>query len=730
MGVNHAGILSFTRPRVPGGDGRLSSVYGLITRDLLDRCSIKKVSRTDEEMAVYLGKGGPFQSTQRAQSFWLMRFGFLAGIWISLGSTGFGQELTQEVVVEAPREGDTELRSPGSRVELEEEALEKQTFFSIADALEREGLPFQSFGGPVGLGTPVLRGFAENASSRSLVLVDGLSVSRPDLAGTPLIGAEFGAYQRVSLERGSRSVRYGSGALAGVIFLQSQSPHDGPRNEITLAGGSSGYEEGNLRMTQEVGDWAVSLEGGQKSSQGWRENAAFSVRNWSLGVASPEEEAWTGTWRFQQSDLATENPGGLTLRQFQEDPRQAGATALKGIEDRVKIRRFLQDLEFEVGSGGTLQWRSSWQGTRGSYRSFGVTNEREQKLEQWRGELLWEVSLDEGLSWQVGLRGSLDDLQNINFGVGDGRHGAVLGERVKTGTARLERQSYGVFLTGRREWEQGWGLTIGGSWDRWSLEALVDRPVFIDAKRGGNGAAAELVLDWDCQTGVNFWLRYDAFTRFPVLDEIVAYQNFPLPVPFNVELQNESGQAIELGWEVERGGLSWTGALYGQWIEGEIAFDADFEVNLNVNLADSWRGGAESRFAYEGKGWSADLSYGLCYARYRSGRFRGREAALVPRHVFTLGGEVDLRDDLSFSLGAVAESARKPGNYLQVPGRVAELPGSLRWHAGLTWEPREGLSVRVKGRNLTNHHYQSVNYGGLAYPAEGRQLLTELRYEF
>lgn len=120
------------------------------------------------------------------------------------------------------------------------------------------------------------RGLAGAAERRLLLRIDGRDPSVP-LAGTPpwaALAFVTGELERVTLERGPASARYGGGAYAGVLELTTRSAREA-RSEISLAAGEreSGRAWASLGVDMtagpSAGDTHLAASGGFDRSRGF-----------------------------------------------------------------------------------------------------------------------------------------------------------------------------------------------------------------------------------------------------------------------------------------------------------------------------------------------------------------------------------------------------------------------------------------------------------------------------
>lgn len=624
-------------------------------------------------------------------------------------------------------ETDDPIQTPGSDTVIHLADLPSIPSGSVANLLEsRAGLPPFSFFGDPGLGSPIIRGFSENSSSRTLILLDGIPISSPDLSASPWFQFPVSGLSKVAVLRGSRTVRYGSGALGGVISLESQASRDDFTGSLETIFGSFASETYRAHLSLPLHDWSLGLNLDLNSRSGYRDHSGFDSTAWSTFLLSPENDTFEGRWFLSGSTLEFDNPGSLSRRQFFDNPRQS-FVARFNLEDQFinenENLRAAQKLTWNLSKDLTLSSNTSWR-NRLRESNFGAGSHSDQDLKTWFQEVVLSQKKDL-FSWELGLRAQLDDLRNTRF-ADQARNDTV-------GIANLDRESIGAFALARYEFNNQFALTGGAGWDHWTLAAETedflspaDPTLNFARQRSGQGLSAEIALNYDLSENLNTWLRYDRIYRFPVADEIAAYQGFILAEPFNADLDAERGHALELGWNYQKSSWKYEGALFSQWLEGEIGFD--FRQNLNVNFADTHRLGLENRLSYQSDRWDLSLNHSLTYARYRSGEFRGNDVPLVPRHIFSARADWQASDKFSLGLEALALDSSPEGN--DFANRQEKLPGRWLFNGELGWQLNEDLRLNLRADNIFDKRYATLKFQGQWYPGNGRKISLGLNYQF
>lgn len=623
--------------------------------------------------------------------------------------------------LEAPGRGEVLLIKP--------ETLRASAQPSVAGLLRREaGVNFTSFLGSAATGTPQVRGFGENASSRILTLVDGLPMNRPDLASPVWFEFPLAGLEQVELQRGSRSVRYGSGALAGVISLETRSEITQPEWHLLASTGSWNTRLLRLHALQPVADgWTAGASLDFFESDGWRQNSATNSRAFQLSLASPSTQPLQWQFTVGGSRTGLENPGGLTTAAYLDDPRQSVYTRFgvgRQYRNQLSTLRATQRIRYQDPESGHLwQLQTSWTG-RERVLNFGTGSHTDHDLETFAFDFSheWDHQSWAG-SW--GLRGSSDFLDVDRF---------QEPERVnRFAAARFDRASIGGFAQAARQFQKGWTVAGGISWDAYRLEADSR-----DSSNAGNPLAnfsgdtddaswgGEISLDYQPDDSRRFWLRFDRSFRFPLLDEIAGYQGFLLDTPVNVDLRPETGAGMELGASYEGDRINASLSAFVQDLHGEILFD--FNENLNTNFAGTRRLGLESRLVWQSNRWSARLNHQWIATRFTDGPFKDNRIPLVPEHQVNVHLSGRLHDQLQLSLewewlDQAFEGGDFTNNRPPLPGRsLVHLESRL--HLNDHWE----LFGRVD--NLFDETWASLKYLGLWYPGNGRSITLGLRGQF
>jgi iron complex outermembrane recepter protein len=160
-------------------------------------------------------------------------------------------------------------------------------------------------------------------------LLDGLPLNDPSGVAPDLTDVEWGLVDRVEVLRGPAGALYGGGGSGGVVNLTTVDGDGTPfGGRVSVTGGSYGLWKELTQAGGTQGDVNWSLGYSNTRGDGYRVHSA------ATGVNAYEKVRWTPSDRVQVtqitswSDHADENPEGLNLAQFHDDPRQPNPDAL------------------------------------------------------------------------------------------------------------------------------------------------------------------------------------------------------------------------------------------------------------------------------------------------------------------------------------------------------------------------------------------------------------------
>ncbi|MBR1868756.1 MAG: TonB-dependent receptor [Bacteroidales bacterium] len=157
-----------------------------------------------------------------------------------------------------------------------------------------------------------LRGFGAGAG-RVLILIDG-HPQFESIYGHPVADEYLAANaEKVEVSRGAASVLYGSNAMGGAINILTRQPSaDGNRLSLKLLGGSYGTYRGQVSDLYKSGRFSASANLSYDHTDGHRANSAFSSLGGMLGASYELSPVWKARARFSLVDSDSRNPGTVS----------------------------------------------------------------------------------------------------------------------------------------------------------------------------------------------------------------------------------------------------------------------------------------------------------------------------------------------------------------------------------------------------------------------------------
>ena len=576
-----------------------------------------------------------------------------------------------------------------------------------------------------------LRALGGNATSRALVLLDGVPIADPFFGYVPLSSINPEQLSSIRVTRGGGSGPFGAGALAGTIELQSADAATLGPFDASLLANNRGATEATASLSQELGAGFGVITGRWDRGQGFfttpddqRVPASARARfdSWSVGIRGAAPLSDTVELQMRAAAFRDDR----TLRFDGADSSSEGQDASLRIVGRG-------DWEFDALA--YMQARNFSNIVISSTRFVRVLDQRN--------------TPSTGLGGKFELRPPVGNDHTLRLGA-DYRHA----------DGELQEDAYSAFtgaLTQRRR-AGGVNTNLGlFAENDWSLGALTltgglraDRTRISEGFYRALDASGALVTetiastrsDWavSWRAGAAFeisdalTLRAAAYTgmRLPTLNELYRpFVVFPVVTQANAELKNERLEGFEVGFDLmPTEAVSFSLTAFDNRVKNAIA-----NVTLQPNLRQR-----QNLPAIDAQGVEAVM-------RVRTGSIRldgslaftdatidGRDASLAldgnrppqtPRWAAsaTLGWSPKPDWDIALTLRHVGaqfeddqeidrlESATTLGVFAQVP-------------------LKDRFKIVLRGENLSDERIVTRNAGGAIDLGTPRTIWAGLRYGF
>ncbi|GAA0756508.1 outer membrane receptor protein involved in Fe transport [Erythromicrobium ramosum] len=576
-----------------------------------------------------------------------------------------------------------------------------------------------------------LRALGGNATSRALVLLDGVPLADPFFGYIPLSAIAPETLGQVRVTRGGGSGPFGAGALAGTIELESAGPDTIAPVLANAAINDRGETELSGVLTQSLGRGFATASGRWDRGQGFfttpqdqrvpaTARAAFESWNAALRAAAPltdtvEVQARIATFRDAR-----------TLRFEGADSTSAGEEA---------SIRFVGRGDWAFDALAYVQTRDFSNIVISSTRFTPTLDQRRTPSTGIGGKFELRPPILEGHDIRIGA-----DFRRADGELQEEAINAVSGAITERRRAGGSTSNLGIFL--EDDWQIGPLLINGGlRADRSSITDGFYRAVSANGVPVSTLTApgrSDWTVSWRAGASFNATRRLDlraaAYTglRLPTLNELYRpFVVFPVVTEANAALENERLEGFEVGFDWQP-----VNAL----VISVTAFDNEVENAIaNVTIAPNLRR-RENLPAIAARGIEANVA-----ARF---------------------GAVSVEGALAWTDAAV----RGEGTSLDLdgnrPAQTPELAGSLTlgWEPAAGWriagtlrhvsaqfeDDREtdrlapattidafvaaplgkGVSLIVRGENLTDEDIVTRNQGGSIDLGVPRTFWLGLRYGF
>lgn len=556
-----------------------------------------------------------------------------------------------------------------------------------------------------------LRALGGNASSRALVLLDGVPLADPFFGYIPFNALAADRLSSVRVTRGGGAGAFGAGAVAGTIELASATRRDLPRVAGEAFYGSANAVEAAGSVSPDVGGGFVSVSGKFEQGDGFfttppAQRSAATVR--------ARYRDWSGSLRaVVPLDAQTELQARGLLYRDNRTLRFAGADSSSDGQD-ASLR---------------LIHRGGWAVDALAYVQARTFTNRVISATSFKLTLDQRNTPATGIGGKIELRPPVGPDHVLRIGI-DARIGE--GELYEdayaaTGLVTTRRNAGGRTSTAGLFVEDDWTLgrlilTAGVRGDRWTItdgffrEANAGGTPTTDTRFGdrhgveGSGRVGALFRASDAVE-----LRAAGYTgfRLPTLNELYRpFVVFPVTTQANAALGLERLRGVEGGIDLKpaRGVTVGVTAFYNR-LEGAVAnvtIAANTRQRRNVDAIVA-KGVEVTAHAARG-GFSFDASYAFSDSKVRasgvSAQLNGMIPAQSPRHAAsaTLSWE---RHGFGASL-----TARHVGRQYEDDLQTDVLPAATTLDAVARLPLGQHLSLIARAENLFDETIVTRNAGG------------------
>ncbi len=558
-----------------------------------------------------------------------------------------------------------------------------------------------------------LRALGGNASSRALVLLDGVPMLDPFFGHVPFSAIAPERLGSVRVTRGGGSGPFGSGALAGTIELESAGANDLGLFTGQIMANKRDDTEMSASLAPRIGNGFATISGRWDRGDGfWTtpldQRVPASVRasydGWSLGG------------RLVQRVAGLEVQVRAAAFDDQRTLRFAGAD--NTVEGQDVSLRVVSRGPWQVDALAYAQWRNFSNVVISSTRFTRTLDQKDTPATGQGGKIEVRPPLGDDLTMRIGA-----DYRRSEGDLAEDAYNAVSGLRTEQRFAGGLNTNLGLFV--ENDVELGpLTLTGGVRADRYSIQDGYYRVVNSAGTTTRNDAFATR-SDWEVtwrggalvRANDVLSLRAAAYTglRLPTLNELYRpFAVFPVTTQANAALVPEKLRGFEAGidFDVVDQGLRFGVTVFDNQVRNAVA-NVTIGTNLRQrqNLDAVKAVGVEISGSYQNGPWGLDASLALTDAQVRSSGaalpLDGKRPAQTPGFSGSVSASYRLDSGLN-----VAATLRHVADQFEDDLQTDLLPAATTVDLFAQVPIAGGLSAVARVENLLDESIITRNQGG------------------
>ena len=576
---------------------------------------------------------------------------------------------------------------------------------SLADLLAQEAnVNLRSVTGNDKFAGVDIRGMGDTYVSNVLVLVDGVRLNPPDLAGADLASVSLQQVERIEIVRGANAVRYGGGAVGGVVNILTRAP--GTERSVGGRVGVGSYNAMDAAVIGGIGGgsdtpWTAGGQLAWSDSEGYRDNGALERIDIQLKATVQPLQRLSADASIQLHADEYGLPGPVSAEDF------AGSDADRRSTNRPDDGGETRDYRYRLGT------RYSIAEGHEVGLSVALRDRTNEYILGYTPLLPRSAQLDVITEDTVALELSYD----APLDIGPGRQEVSLGTAYSTtdyarqedGTAQVDAsnslagdlEDAGVFASVSWFITDRWQLTLGQRWNETAYDSST--------------SALKQVCDYETVPG------------------------FPFPVPVDCRPEPVAGDVRDERWR-----NSATDAGVVVTLSPVAHLFAGFSRAFRVPNVDELALATPDLRPQKSRHWEAgvrlaprpslEFSVAAFLMTVEDEIFYGEDPLTgevlnrnAPEETERVGGEVEVRWQATPELGVLANAGYTHARFesgAAVP-LVPDWTGSL----ALRWTPRRSLAASVVGRYVASRADGNDFSGGM-YPELDAYFVTDLKVTF
>ncbi len=638
-----------------------------------------------------------------------------------------------ELVVTARRVEEHPLDVPAYTNVITREQIEKSGASNLIELLKSQAnLSFSSFSSSPTNTKVSMRGTGTDGNGRTLIVIDGIRTNRPDMGQFNWL--QFGVQDIESIEviQGPQGGYYGDNAVGGVIKINTRRVPEKSGGQVSALLGSFNTVKTSGSYTQLMGKTWATVSGGHDESDGYREHSGYTADSGAVTVGYDNKKNSVTQLGVSYIEMEYEQPQGLTLDQFNENPKQVGGRTPANFADGwTKTYRVSVGNEWGAKDQSQILTDAGYFTTReyDNHRSFFDTFSREIDGVSLAPKSI--VKFEHG-SLTPGVDLNYD---RLDFLAGSGPDG------------ELSRRVVGPYFGGDYILSETVSLSGVARHEFNRMEADSTNPTVKHATRSEEGNAYQFAANYRPTKATRFYGKYDHTYRFPSVDEVAYYQGFgggpSFTDFFDPNLKPESSDNIEVGGDYIKGFWSFGGAAYHMRTVDEIAYNRTTNLNENIDLVE--RTGLQFHGSYDNcyAGVRARADYILAEIKENSISTAQQAGQLPMTPVWQSTETVFCRPIHNFTVELTHRFiGSSDSTFSQAPADMIKLPAVNLFDAKATYQVTQAWMAFIGVNNIADKKSMSAAFATVPdpfpafsfvhtiYPNEGRFIYLGSTYKF
>lgn len=617
----------------------------------------------------------------------------------------FAAEELTPVVVSATRSAQSAVTTPSSITIITSEEIEKSGARHLAEILNTQAsIQLNDLYGTGSRVQVSMRGFADNAKTNTLIMVDGRRLTNPDLGAPDLSGISLKDIKQIEIIQGSAGTLFGDQAVGGVINIITKTPEKySAHAEVTA--GSFNTRKLNASISNKVDNLSYRVSAESLTSDNFRDHNEQDYQNI---LARLDYQAGNTNWfiDYQAVDEELELPGAISKAQMDDDPTQINIFNANDFNDtettvtRLGITKPLTsnwNLEAEYTQSETdvegVLWGSEFTQER---KHKGITPRIVGSIPVKHGETLVTLGIDYN-SYDYDAFGTI-----------------------------AEQETKAFYLQSVIPLSQKISVTLGGRIASLDSDITSAALGFDD-----NVTVFEAGLSYQHSKETRLFARIDENYRFAKIDEN-TYTS-----PGVDGLDTQTGKSIEIGSEWKNSASSAKLVVYSLELDNEIDFDLTAPPpgpfpGANVNLDPTTRNGIDLEVSHQfNDKLNMNAQYSYIDGKFDGGSYDGNHIPFVAEHSLTVNAQYQITSNWLTTAEARYTGSRYHAS--DYDNAFEKLPSITVINAQLRYQ-QNNWTASLRINNLTDKTYAgNAGYNGFSsyyYPAPERNIMAKLRYDF